>query len=103
MIIAVLISIISYGIFYFVKQSRVVILSENEFYIDEDPNTYKGALADIWLIGYTDQYKQKYLPRKKKIDYIDKSIIDVLYEEEIIVQIDFTVKPKKKDTDYYEG
>lgn len=103
MIIAVLISIISYGIFYFVKQSRVVILSENEFYIDEDPNTYKGALADIWLIGYTDQYKQKYLPRKKKIDYIDKSIIDVLDEEEIIVQIDFTVKPKKKDTDYYEG
>ena len=100
-VISILIIGIGYIGFIFVQRSKVVILNEKDFIIQVDPVSHKSTIAEQWLRGYTDQFKQKYLPRKKKLVDIKPGVIEVLNEEESIVQIDFVVKPKNTDIDYF--
>lgn len=100
-VIAILIISIGYMGFIFVQRSKIIILSEKDFTIQVDPVSHKSAIAEQWLRGYTDQFKQKYLPRKKKLVDIKPGVIEVLNEEESIVQIDFVLEPKKDNTDYF--
>lgn len=100
-VISILIIGIGYMGYIFVQSSKIIILKERDFTILVDKDSHKSAIAQQWLRGYTDQFQQKYLSRKKKIVDIKIGVIDVLDEEEFIVQIDFVVEPKKTDTDYF--
>lgn len=101
--ISVLIIGIGYMGFIFVQRSKIIILKEKDFTILVETDTHKSDIAQQWLRGYTDQFQQKYLSRKKKILNIETDVIEVLDEEEFIVQIDFVVEPKKIDTDYFSA
>lgn len=100
-ILAVLITGIGYASFILFQRSKIIILKERDFTIQVDADSHKSAIAQQWVRGYTDQFKQKYLPGNKKLVGIKPGVIEILNEEEAIVQIDFVVEPKKKDTDYF--
>ncbi len=100
-VIAAILLMVAYLSYYYIQQSRIKIFSEDEFYIDVDTNTYKGAIAEQWVRGYTDQYKQKYIERKREVVDVKVGLIEVLDEENSIVQIDFFVTTKKANTEYF--
>lgn len=96
-----MITAISYYGYVLYQQNKIIIISEKDFSVEIEEKDIT-QLATKWVEEYTNQFKQAYIPKKKKIKEMSIQQVQVLDQEKNIVQIDFNVKTAKKQQDFFE-
>ena len=92
------ITILTIGLGYFgyykYQQSKIQLQPPEGFSVElktEDLN----QVGEKWLEAYTEQYRQKYLPRDQKL--LEYSIDDIQIKESNVIQIDFSIVTRQLD------
>ncbi|WP_040213276.1 WD40/YVTN/BNR-like repeat-containing protein [Clostridium polynesiense] len=92
-IIAVIL-VVSYFAYYKYQQSKIKIHPPEGFSVEVNTQDITEA-GSKWLENYIQQYQVKYIPKKQEI--LQYSIEDTQIREKNVIQIDFSLEPKKPD------
>ena len=94
--------IASYFGYYKYEQSKMTYKEAEGYSITAE--TENITLVGVkWLDAYLAQYQRKYVPGNMKIDDYEIEDITVLDEENKVIQIDFSTKPKSDEPNYSEA
>ena len=86
--IAIAVIGVSYFGYYLFRQKTIHIQSPEGFSVECETDNIILA-GEKWLEVYTEQYRQKYMPRSEKL--IDYWIDDIEVKESNVIQIDFSI------------
>lgn len=97
----IIIVILSIFLFYLKQQSKVVIIPQYNFFVEDVGNATITKVAQEWTKQYMAQYTQKYLNLNKRLKNINITNVQVLDVENNIVQVDFTANKLIKNSKYF--
>ncbi|MBD3108342.1 exo-alpha-sialidase [Bacillus sp. AGMB 02131] len=91
----------SYFGYYKYEQSKITYKKAEGFSISV--RTENITLVGVkWLDAYLAQYQQEFVPGNIKIEDYEIKEIAVLDEENNVIQVDFSIKPKSDEPNYLE-
>ncbi len=100
-LIALILFIAIYSIYYLYAQNKIKILKETEFYVNIGDETNLSTISKNWIVGYLNQYTGNYIKSDMKLKNINIDNIYVEDNDDLAVQIDFSATKEKSKSTYF--